>query len=108
MPKKESCQDYYVDQSPANGPNCWGSLSEQNLKDIDKDFCDKICNMTTMRQADRIARDIEDNEHLHEKIKENLLYNLEKYRKALPPSCETEEIEDEPVCGCIITDLIPF
>ncbi len=59
-------------------PGSWWPrrLTQQGIRKIDSEFCQRIMADPTGEAVDILQADIERNEHLHEEVKENLLHNL--------------------------------
>lgn len=53
------------------------------LKEMDGEFCRRICKLSTREEAAQIRRDLENHTMISEEMRENLLFNLATYEKRL-------------------------
>ena len=67
----------YQDQVDRKG---YASYTPLGIAEMDTAFCRRIQGLTSTAEADQIEREIRENLHLHQEIKDNLLYNLKNYR----------------------------
>lgn len=87
MASQKEIDSYYRDQSiqvtDMGTKMLTAAYTWYGLKRMDSMYCNKILNMPNKKYADKLRKEIQENPHLHEKIKENLLYNLKNMRKEL-------------------------
>jgi len=88
-PTVKQIESYYRDQAPYSSKvedrHISATFTPHGIRQIDSLFIRKIQNLPTRKYADQVKKEIIENPHLHEKIKENLLLNLKNMREEIGP-----------------------
>lgn len=69
-------EDIYIDQCRVVKSFLYASYTPHGIRNLDTAFCKRILKAATANELREIEADLHDNPHLHIKIKENLILNL--------------------------------
>lgn len=105
----EICVDQAVRRSTCLDREFVSAYTPWGIRQMDTNYCNLIGNMPSKEYADKLEKEIINNPHLHDIIKENLLSNLEMCRKDIGSESlkRWQDIEDKkPYPGRTVEILV--